>query len=134
MESVITLIRKEYTDESTIGDLSFDGEFVSFSLEDTVRDHGPKIYGKTAIPKGRYEIVISYSNKFQKMLPLLVDVPNFKGVRIHSGNTPADSDGCILTGYTKGVNFVGDSRAAFKDLMARITGAIKLRKVFIEIA
>lgn len=83
-----------------IGELTIDGVHQCFTLEDKVREK--KIFGKTAIPPGRYEVTVSFSNHFQKKLPLLMNVPNFEGVRIHSGNTAKDTEGCILVGMTKG--------------------------------
>jgi len=98
----LRLVRSRFTDKSTIGDLYVDGVRECFILEDTVRDE--KIAGETAIPTGRYEIVTSFSNKFQKLLPLLVNVPNYEGVRIHPGNVPADTEGCLLPGLTASVH------------------------------
>jgi hypothetical protein len=127
----LQLVRKEFTDNSTIGELSVDGAFECFTLEDVVRDE--KIKGETAIPAGTYEVAVTFSNKFQKLLPLLLNVPNFEGVRIHSGNKPEDTEGCILVGQTKAEDFVGGSRAAFAPLFQKIQDAVKTEKVFIEI-
>ena len=80
----------------TIGHLYIDGKYFADTLEDAVRDE--KIKGKTAIPAGKYLILMTYSPRFKKIMPLLVDVPNFDGVRIHSGNTASDTEGCILVG------------------------------------
>jgi len=133
VESIIFVKRKMFSDLSTIGELSFDNEKLCYTLEDTVRKDGIKIYGKTAIPSGKYEIAINYSEKFKKQLPLLLNVPNFEGVRIHSGNTPEDSFGCLLVGKGHGVDVVTDSRTAFNELFAKIEEALKSRKVFISI-
>lgn len=133
MESTIFIKRKTFTDLSTIGELLFDNEPICFTLEDTVRKNGVKIFGKTAIPSGKYELVINYSNKFQKMLPLLINVPGFEGVRIHSGNRPEDTEGCILVGKDSGQDLVSDSRVAFNELFAKIQDAIQSRKVFVSI-
>jgi len=121
---VLKLIRNTFTPQSTIGDLYADGVFLCHCLEDVVRPvDEPKVYGKTAIPYGRYRVVLTMSNRFKVILPLLVDVPGFAGVRIHSGNTAADTDGCLLPGLSKGVDFVGNSRAAMAKLQPLIAAA-----------
>jgi hypothetical protein len=134
-KTILWLTRKWFTNISTIGELFIDGEFICFTLEDTVRKYGEKIYGKTAIPKGLYEIAISYSNKFKKLLPLLLNVPFFTGIRIHSGNKAEDTEGCILVGKNKPKepDLILDSRLAFASLMVRIQDLMKTGKVFINI-
>jgi hypothetical protein len=129
MEMQVT--RQTFTDESTIGEMTIDGVHQCFTLEDKVREQ--KVFGETAIPAGRYEVVVNFSDHFQKMLPELVDVPNFEDVRIHSGNTAKDTEGCILVGMTKGTNVVSNSRDAFNALFAKIQAAVAQEKVFIEI-
>src|SRR5947207_1159331 len=125
----LLLKRKWLTDQSTSGELYVDGAFECYTLEDEVR--GVKIPGETAIPSGRYEVAVNFSNRFQKLMPLLLNVPNFEGIRIHSGNTEDDTDGCILVGKTRETNFVGNSRSAFSALFAKIKDAITSEKVFI---
>lgn len=127
----IRVLRKIFTEESTVGELSVDGTFQCFTLEDKVRS--VKIHGKTAIPAGIYEVTITFSDKFRKPLPLLLNVPNFAGIRIHSGNKAADTEGCILVGTTKATDSVGNSRVAFKALFDKIETAVKKEKVFIEV-
>jgi len=119
------LHREILTDKSTIGRLSIDGVFECFTLEDRVRLDGSKVYGKTAIPAGTYRVIIDQSNRFKRLLPLLIDVPGFAGVRIHAGNTDADTEGCILVGRTRGVDFIGESRLAFANLFLEMQDAIK---------
>ena len=97
MDTNLKLTRYVFSDKSTIGYLeSSDGEKICDTLEDTVRRDGEKVAGKTAIPKGKYEVVWNMSNRFKREMPLLLNVPNFAGVRIHSGNKPEDTEGCIL--------------------------------------
>ena len=85
--------------EYTIGKLYIDGQYFCDTLEDTVREK--KIAGKTAIPEGTYQVIVNRSPKFKRDLPLLLDVPNFEGIRIHRGNTVKDTSGCILVGENK---------------------------------
>lgn len=127
----LKLVRRTLTEQSTIGTLSINGVFECFTLEDRVRP--VKIHGATAIPPGIYEIAITFSDRFQKPLPLLLNVPNFSGIRIHPGNTAADTEGCILVGTTERKNFIGNSRVAFKALFAKLEAALKREKVFIEV-
>jgi hypothetical protein len=127
----LKLVRKTFTEESTIGELSVNGKFECFTLEDKVR--AVKIHGKTAIPAGIYEVVITFSDRFRKPLPLFLNVPNFAGIRIHSGNTAADTEGCILVGTSKGKNFVGGSRVAFNALFPKLQKALTREKIFIEV-
>jgi len=102
----------------TIGRMYADGVYLCDTLEDTVRPDGQKIAGQTAIPAGTYPVRITYSPRFKKMLPMLDNVPNFTGVRIHTGNTAEDTEGCILVGYNRVKGRVCDSRAAFRRLFA----------------
>ena len=78
---------------ATIGELWANNTHLCDTLEDRVRPEGEKIYGKTAIPEGTYEMVLSYSPRFKKILPEILNVPNFTGIRIHCGNSSADSSG-----------------------------------------
>lgn len=112
----------------TIGKMYLDGMYFCDTLEDTVRDltKEAKVYGKTAIPAGKYPVVISFSPRFKKDLPLLMNVPYFSGVRIHSGNTAEDTEGCILVGENKAVGKVLNSRATFTRLMEKLQKADKI--------
>lgn len=130
----LTLIRDTFTDESTTGQLLVDGVFECFVLEDRVRPKGVKVYGKTAIPYGTYEIVVTKSVRFKRFLPLLLNVPNFSGIRIHAGNKSVDTEGCLLPGTKRARNVVYESRKAFDRLFARIKAAkAKGETVTIEI-
>ena len=97
-----------YVKEDVIDEYST-GEKLTYlcdTLEPVWRDfaHGAyKLKNGCAIPEGRYPIVITYSPKFKKYLPLLLNVPKFSGIRIHAGNTVKDTKGCILVGENKKV-------------------------------
>lgn len=136
----LLLQRTDLRENCTIGELSVDGEFECFTLEDTVRERPNcpvsewKIAGKTAIPAGRYAVVVSVSPRFGKPLPLLVNVPGFVGVRVHCGNVAADTDGCLLVGERVAGDAIGESRKAFAALMEKISDAIEsLHVIHIEI-
>lgn len=132
---ILNLNRGVSTPNSTPGKLTVNGVFECFTLEDVVRP--TKIKGVTAIPAGTYQVILNFSNRFQKVMPLLVNVPNFEGIRIHPGNTHEDTDGCILVG-TKSVTINGDcqiqnSRVAYDNLLAKLTAASKVEKISITI-
>ena len=127
----IVLIRDQFTDKSTIGKLYIDNLFYCHTLEDVVRDE--KIKHETAIPYGKYELVVNWSNRFKRQMPLLINVPNFEGIRIHSGNTDKDTSGCILLGETRSKDFIGQSRLAYNRFLKDLQTALKTGKVFIEI-
>ena len=129
----LRLERKVFSKQTTIGELSINGKFFCFTLEDRVRDAGVKIKGKTAIAPGKYRLALTFSNRFQRVLPLLVDVPQFEGVRIHAGNVAADTEGCILVGLSRGADWIGNSRDAMAGLMKRLQSAAKREPVSIEI-
>jgi hypothetical protein len=114
----LLLKRLHKTSNSTIGELYVNGVFECYTLEDVER--AVKIKNETAIAKGKYKVVITYSNRFKRDLPLLLNVPNFEGVRIHSGNTNHDTEGCILVGLTRSKDFIGNSRKAFAKLLNKI--------------
>lgn len=122
----LKLVRKIYTGNSTIGELYLDGIYECYTLEDKVREVPGvkvsewKIPHVTAIPYGVYPVVIDYSNRFKKMLPHILNVPGFEGIRIHMGNTSIDTEGCILVGKTKTKNFIGKSKIAMEGLMKKL--------------
>lgn len=114
----LKLHRKYIKPTYVIGNLYVDGQFFCNTLEDQNRDLNKngkfdglekKVAGDTCIPFGRYEIVVTMSPKFKRELPLLLNVPEFEGIRIHRGNTIKDTAGCILVGENKEVGKVLNS-------------------------
>lgn len=105
--------------EYTIGKLYIDGHYLCDTLEDTVRPVGVKIAGKTAIPTGTYKVKKTMSPRFKKVLPEILNVPGFTGVRIHAGNTAVDTDGCLLLGLNKKKGQVLESQTTMAFFMVR---------------
>lgn len=128
---VMLIERQWFTDKSTVGMLSLDGVHVCFTLEDTCRRK--KEHGTTAIPAGRYEVIVDYSERFRRLMPHILNVPFFEGVRIHSGNTPEDTDGCVLVGLRKGENAVYDSVKAYGILFDEIQRRLSKGKLYVSI-
>ena len=129
----ITLNRIAKKAKYTIGKLYINDQYFCDTLEDTVRDinHNGKfdngevkVYGKTAIPFGKYSVVYTYSPKFKRKLPLLLNVPQFEGIRIHPGNTAEDSLGCILVGKNTAVGKLTESKVTSDKLNNLIETAI----------
>lgn len=137
------------TNETTISTLTIDNIPECYILEDVVREAGVKVPGKTAIPAGRYNLELTFSEKFQRVLPLVwnVELPDgrklvrssdglvtFEGIRIHSGNTKDHTEGCLLPGRLLGVNRVDESVLAFDHLFSKLGVAKKSgKKMFITI-
>jgi hypothetical protein len=120
----VTLHRTIATDKSTIGELFVDGVFECFTLEDVVRD--VKIFGETAIPAGTYEVILNHSPRFGKIMPRLLEVPNFTGILIHKGNTPENTHGCILVGKDRTEDRILHSTEAYNTLFTKLWDAIKV--------
>jgi len=136
----IDLRRSRSESGATIGELYVDGSVFCYTLEDEVREvrgepvSSWKVKGKTAIPAGRYEVRLTMSPRFKRVMPQLLNVPGFSGVRIHAGNTAADTEGCILVGKGAGSSSVTRSREAYNALFEEIQSAIDAgEKVHIEI-
>jgi len=114
--------RFEFGTNYTIGRMYVDGVFKCFTLEDKVRD--VKVFGETAIPEGIYTVVLDESTRFGRKMPHVLNVPGFEGIRIHSGNTDKDTEGCILVGMNwAGGDFIGQSRVAFTMLYDKMVEA-----------
>ena len=130
----LKLVRDVRKPECTLGQLFVNGTFDCYTVEDVVRPRGEKIHGKTAIPEGRYRVLITPSNRFKRDLPLLENVPNFAGIRIHPGNTAEDTEGCILPGLVRSQSGVAQSRAAFNRLFERLKAEVAAgRDVWIDV-
>lgn len=140
----LKLQRNIFTEKTTIGTLSINGKPECFILED--KDRGLddsmtleninklKVYSQTAIPYGRYEVIITYSPKFKKQLPLLVSVKGYEGIRIHVGNKDADTHGCLLPGNKHSMDFVSESTLAFNTLFEKLKLAKNAgEKIFISV-
>jgi len=113
------LLRDCFFPDYTLGRLIVDGKQYGYTCEDKDRNlednPGAKIAGRTAIPRGLYRLTLSYSNRFKKVMPLVRDVPEFEGVRIHGGNDAEDTEGCPLLGIHRtatGVRGCADLNAA----------------------
>ena len=138
----LTLKRIALRPTYTIGKLYIDDVYFCDTIEDTVRDLNKngkfdngekKVHSKTAIPYGIYEIKWTYSPRFKKYTPQLMNVPSFEGIRIHAGNTSADTEGCLILGKNKQVGKVLNSRATINKFYPIIKNACSNGKVTIEI-
>ena len=128
----IELVRIAFKETYTIGKLYVDGKYFSDVLEDVDRGLDSsmseseilkkKVKGQTAIPTGHYVINITYSPKYKRMMPLLLDVKGFSGIRIHSGNSSKDTEGCLLVGKNKKVGMVLESRDTYQRLFKMMEG------------
>lgn len=136
----IRVVREPSVSRTTLGVVFVDGHFFSFCLEDEIRERAGepvaawKVYGQTAIPAGRYRVTLSHSPKFGRVLPELRDVPGFVGIRIHPGNTHAESEGCLLLGVQRsGVRVIESAKAcsAFEQLVSAAIG--REERVWIDI-
>ena len=120
---LIEVKRFEFKDTHTVGKMYVDGIYECYTLEDAIRN-GTKIIGKTAIPIGEYKLIVDASVRFKQDMPHILNVPDFTGVRIHAGNTSADTDGCILLGSTwSGKDFIGNSKIAYKKFFDKLKKA-----------
>lgn len=128
MEILVKRLYKK--SEYTIGKMYINGEYFCDTVEDTDRGLKSdmtyeeiarrKVYGKTAIPVGRYDVALSYSPKFKRSLPLLLSVKGYSGIRIHNGKDANSSLGCIIVGENKIKGCVINSRQTMEKLMYRL--------------
>lgn len=132
MNDFLRLTRDVFDPEFTLGQLQANGHLdgytrLGYICEDADRrleDGGEKIYGKTAIPRGRYKVVLSFSRRFKRIMPELLNVPGFSGVRIHGGNTHHNTDGCPLLGAQRTANGVRDC----SDVNGRLVDMLRHRE------
>jgi hypothetical protein len=126
----ITVLRNRFKPDYTAGQLYIDGEYFCFTLEDEIRE--VKVPGETAIPEGFYDLVFEDSPKFGPQTLTLRDVPGFKHIRIHSGNSEKDTEGCIIVGFRitkEGIIVPGTTRTALAELKKRVTMPCKIRVI-----
>lgn len=105
----ILVKRKTFLEDTTLGEMYIDDVYFCKTLEDKDRGYSKdtpksvieknKVIGSSAIPYGRYRLIMSYSIKLKRYLPLLLDVPLGKGIRIHNGSTFKNTSGCLLVGF-----------------------------------
>lgn len=134
--------RKWFSPKAALGEWRLPSdEFIGFSLEDPPRT-GPdnvlqpeeKIPGRTAIPTGRYRLILDWSEKFKQVMPHLVDVPGYEGVRVHIINKPEDTEGCIGIGMTRSPDFIGSALIAYGRICRIICDAItRGEQVFVTV-
>ena len=139
----IVVVRFHKKEKYTIGKMYINGTYFCDTLEDTDRGltqemnldiiDKTKVYGKTAIPTGRYRVELTKSKKFGRVLPLLYNVKGFEGIRIHRGNTDEDTLGCILVGQNKAVGKVINSAMAEQNLMGRLKEVEKNELIYITV-
>lgn len=130
MELLLCRVRRYHT--HTIGQLYVDGVYFCFVLEDVVREVAGqavekwKIQNETAIPQGNYRVTLETSGRFGPDTPTINQVPGFQYIRMHSGNTDKDTDGCLILGYKlsdTSIIAVGSTKPAVADLKAKIKAA-----------
>lgn len=139
----LTLIRTRKTELSTISNLLVDDKHECFVIEDTDRGlkqtmsldeiNKIKVHGKTAIPEGRYQIVIAYSNRFKRNLPRLLEVNGYEGILIHIGNYAKDTEGCLLPGTLPAKDCVLNSKQAFTALFNKLSSVPQKEEIWITI-
>lgn len=140
----LVLTRTLLGDDFTMGQLSIDGRYCCDTLECKDRllrsdmsleeIKSIKVYGKTAIPVGVYEVAITSSPAFRMVLPRLYDVPGYSGVLIHAGNSVSDTKGCILVGEASREDRLTNSRKALYNILGRLLAAqSKNERIEIEI-
>ena len=126
----LKIIRTKSNKEYTEGKLYIDGAYFCDTLEDQDRGlyqhmslaeiKAVKVYGETCIPYGNYKVELSYSPKFKKIMPAILNVKGFTGVRIHNGSYTEHTLGCSLVGIKYKDGMLTNSRKTFNELMQRL--------------
>jgi len=120
----LKIVRRWLTEKTSIGLFLIQEVFECFTLEDKVRADGIKVAKATAVPAMRYRVTIDFSERFKRYMLHILDVPNFTGVRVHSGNDAEDTEGCPLVGQAKAVDEVLQSRAAYAAFFPKVSNAV----------
>lgn len=136
MQMKIVVKRVALRDKYVIGKMYIDGEYFCDTLEDTNRDLNKdgdlndegegKVFGETAIPYGTYKVILNMSSKFKRLLPLLIDVPHFKGIRIHRGNDARHTHGCILVGKNTSIGKLTNSTQYEQSLINKMKNKVNI--------
>ena len=134
----LKVIRSVLSANATLGKLYLDNHFFGYTLEDVERGLNgnclKKIKNETAIDYGKYEVILSFSNRFQKYLPLLLNVPCFEGIRMHGGNTDKDTEGCILVGAESNMqDRIWNCPGKVRELVAALKAVERKEKIWIEL-
>lgn len=116
----LVVLRTIFTDDVTGGVILADDDFIGYSLEDRTRPPDQKIDGRTSIPAGKYTLILSMSKRFGRVMPELLSVPGFVGVRIHGGNSVEDTRGCVLAAAKR-----NGKEHIYQSIETKITGLIK---------
>jgi hypothetical protein len=136
----IKLIRTNLTERFTDGELYIDGKFFCYTVEDKVRAKRGmwskllKVYAQTAIPYGRYPVLVTWSNRFKRPLTGIFNVPDFEGIRMHNGSTERSSAGCVIVSYKRlNSGMLLNEVKAMNDLCDIVAAKQKTEKIWIEI-
>lgn len=136
----LKLIRTNLADKFTEGELWIDGKFFCFTIEDKVRAKAGlwkrivKVYAETAIPYGTYPVLVTWSNRFKRMLTGIFNVPDFEGIRIHNGSSAKSSAGCVIVSFKRlGEGLLLNDKTAMNQICDMVIEAQKAGKVTIEI-
>ena len=129
--------RDKFTVKSTLGRLWVAERDFCNTLEDCDRQleivHNVKVPRQSAIPRGRYSLAIDESGRFKRLMPHILNVPSFEGVRIHKGNTAEDTEGCPLLGAHRGEDRIFECGGVFDEFFGILTEILTLEPCWITI-